>query len=108
MRRHGVDAALGQGPGRLGADAGQHLIQTGKAVLARQRLQPAFQQVVLVRRQHEAGAIQHQLAKPLIDGGHAQARRIQGAIWVSGRTASARPVFAAAPGMPQTTLVASS
>src|SRR6185437_11327265 len=89
------------------------LRQSRQAGLARQRDQPAFDQILLVRREIEAGALLQQLAQELVierrhDRSPAKKRTSFGAIWLSGRTAAQMPALAAAPGMPQTTLVASS
>src|SRR6478609_1882670 len=85
----------------------------GHFFAARKRQQPAFQQILLLRREHDAGAKFHQFAQPVeIFRGHAatpENRRLScGAISGSGSTAEQIPACATLPGMPQTTLVASS
>src|ERR1019366_3535757 len=89
------------------------LAETGQSVLARDRQQAAFGEVLLLGRQHQAGALAQQLAQIVeILRGHALSpanRRVRrGAISSSGSTAEQRPACATWPGMPHTTLVGSS
>ena len=89
------------------------IAETGEAGLARDRQQPAFDQILLVGRQHEAGALLEAAAQIIvIERRHARppenSRMIFGAISSSGSTAEHKPACATERGMPQTTLVASS
>ena len=74
--RHRLDDLYGE---RLGVGSLQFGNQAGEieqAVLARDRHQPAFDQIVLLRRQHEAGADFQQLAEEIvIRRGHGLAPR---------------------------------
>src|SRR5581483_7870699 len=70
-------------------------------------------QILLVRRKIEPGALLQEDAQELvIRRGHDRSpenrRTILVAIWFKGRMAEQMPALAAAPGMPHTTLVASS
>src|SRR5580692_4608427 len=89
------------------------IAEAGEARLAGHRQQPAFHQILLVGRQHEARAfLQAAAQKIVIERGHgrtpANSRNIRGAISGSGSTAEHRPAWATERGMPQTTLVSSS
>src|SRR6266700_3585087 len=80
---------------------------------ARQRDQPALDQILLVGGEIEARALFQEPAQEIIilyvhERSPENSRTSFWAIWLSGRTAAQIPAFAAAPGMPQTTLVASS
>src|SRR6188474_12530 len=82
-------------------------------MFARDRQQPAFDEVMLLGRQHETGArLEKPAQKFVIMGRHERAPRNSrdtfGAICSSGSTAEHTPAAIAAAGMPQTTLVASS
>src|ERR1700741_1905012 len=86
---------------------------SGKADAPRQRQQPAFHEILLVGREVETGTLLQQPAQEIVvrrrhERSPANRRTILGAIWFSGRMAEQMPALAAAPGMPQTTLVASS
>ena len=113
VRRHRLDhfddQRLGVRTAQLGNEAGE-IEQPG---LARDRQQPALDEVVLLRRQHEAGArLQEPAQIVVIVRRHERAPRNSrdtfGAICSSGSTAEQTPAATAAPGMPQTTEVASS
>ena len=115
MRRQGFgdlpqDAVIGITLGR--PDQG---LDGGKAFRTGQWRQTAFQQIALVRRQHQAGPfvglLGHEFDIVSADHGYIPffARWAMPApIFARGRISSARPASATAPGMPQTTLVASS
>src|ERR1700730_12921916 len=75
--------------------------------------QSAFDQVLLVGRQIQSGALFQELAQEFIvwlchDRSPANNRTNFGAMSPSGRTAAQMPVLAATPSIPQTTLEASS
>src|SRR4051812_9828890 len=87
--------------------------QSRHAYAARHRQQPAFHEILLVPAQDETGALLDQPAQEIVIGrGHClspQNRRvIFPAIRSSGRMAAQCPACATEPGIPQTTLVASS
>src|SRR6202022_650868 len=87
--------------------------EPGEAGLADQREQPAFDQILLARGKHEPGVLlEHGAQKIVIRRTHAlppeNNSRSLGAMRSSGSTAEQRPARATAPGMPQTTLLASS
>src|SRR5262249_22552105 len=87
--------------------------QAGEAGLTHQRQKPALDQVLLVGRQHETRAVLQQLAEIIVlVRGHTllpeKSRTIFGAICSIGRTDEHSPACVTDPGMPQTTLVASS
>ena len=107
---HLDDQRLGVGALQLGDQPGE----VEQAGLARDRQQPAFDQILLVGRQHEAGALLQQLAqdnrnraasRPRLRGTTARSSARSAS---SGSTAEHTPASTAEPGMPQTTLVASS
>src|SRR3984893_1286438 len=89
------------------------IAEAGKAGLARDRQQPALDQILLFGRQHEAGAVLQAAAQIIVIMRRhvrppANSRSILGAISLSGSTAEHNPACATERGMPQTTLVASS
>src|ERR1019366_6811186 len=108
--------------GACGLNECAKIVDRGETVLANDRPKPALEQVVLVGAEHNAGFRVHVLLeKPVIRGlyfrkgawhryPHAfRAIRItSGMTSSSGRTQSARPAPTMAPGIPQTTLEASS
>src|SRR5207237_4255633 len=97
----------------IASDLRHQLAKRCDAGLAGERGEPAFDQILLVGRQHEAGALPQEVAEVfVIERRHGRSprnsRTIFGAIASSGSTAEHTPAFAAAPGMPHTTLEASS
>ncbi len=82
--------------------------------LARDRQQPALDQILLLGRQHEAGALLQQLAQIIVivraswPRPQEQPRRSSARSDRAAAPPSTRRPATAAPGMPQTTLVASS
>src|SRR5262249_22560766 len=87
--------------------------EVGHAVPARHRHQAAFSQILFFGSQHETGAFAQQLAEIVeILGGHerspTKSRVSLAAMSGSGSTAEQRPALVTCPGMPHTTLVASS
>src|SRR6202035_269095 len=100
---------------RLGAglDLRHQLGDPRQSLLSRQRDQPAFDQILLVGGQVETGTLLQELAQKFVvqrrhERSPANSRTSFGAIWLSGRMAAQMPAFAAAPGIPHTTLEASS
>src|SRR5690606_24379233 len=97
----------------LRAQGGDELVDAVEVPLARNRVQAALEEVRLLLRNHEAGPLVQQLRDKL-EIVHIHAAdlmtnlRTPGPISLSGSTAAQRPLVATAPGMPQTTLVASS
>src|SRR5215813_4098851 len=92
---------------------GDELADAGMSGLVRERNQAAFDQILLVGGQIETRALLQELTQILIvrgrhDRSPANRRSSFGAIWFRGRIAAQIPACAAAPGMPHTTLVASS
>src|SRR5712664_1776781 len=86
---------------------------SGQANPSRERDQSAFDQILLVGRQVQSGALFQKLTQKLIvqrrhERSPAKTRTSFDAIWLSGRMAAQMPACAAAPGIPQTTLEASS
>src|SRR5262249_61533153 len=84
-----------------------------EAGLAGERQQAAFHQILLIAGEREARALFEQSAQEIvIVRAHvrspAKIRNSLGAISSSGSTVEHAPAWAADPGMPQTTLVASS
>src|SRR3954470_1016398 len=109
---HRLGDVDGQGLG-AGLDLLHQLADACEAVAARQRHQPALHQILLVGGQIEAGALAQQLAQIFVverahDRTPANSWISFGAIWPSGSTAAQIPACVAAPGMPHTTLDASS
>src|SRR5262249_55426310 len=100
---------------RLGRGA-QSLHQGGKAGepgLAGNGKQPAFHEILLAGGKREAGALLEHPAQELVVGGSHDEAPVKssssfGAMRSSGSTAAQRPARATAPGIPQTTLLASS
>src|SRR5262249_38735958 len=87
--------------------------EPGHAGLARDRQQAALDQILLFGRQDEAGPLLQELAQIVVvlrcHGRSPENKRTTfWAIWSSGSTAEQIPALAAAPGIPHTTLVASS
>src|ERR1043165_1075854 len=110
--RHRLDD-LDDQPLIVGLELADQLGERRDAGLARERGQAALHQILLVGRENEAGAIFQELAEVVVIGrchdfSPPNSRTIFGPIWSSGSTAEQTPACAAAPGMPQTTLVASS
>ena len=103
-------SASASGRLQLGHQVGQ-IEQPGPA---RDRQQPALDQIVLVGRQHEAGALLQELAQIVVivrasrRGPQEQPRRPSARSDRAAAPPSTRRPATAAPGMPQTTLVASS
>src|SRR5262249_30677721 len=92
---------------------GRQRVEAVQVVLARHRRQAAFDQVRLVAAEDEPRTVEDQLAeKGKIVGLHTRPPVASFATWPAicdtGRMALQIPAVAAAPGMPQTTLVASS
>src|SRR5690349_20196260 len=89
------------------------LREIGHAVPARHRHQAAFRQILFFGSEHETGALAQQLAKIVeVLRGHERSptnsRVNLAAMSDNGSTAEQRPALVTCPGMPQTTLVASS
>src|SRR6516162_25088 len=110
---HRLDYGGHQRPVLAGAQRLYEIAEAREVRLARDRKEPAFNQVLLVGREHETRALLQ--AAPqivVIERGHgrtpANSRNIFGAISGSGNTAEHRPACATERGMPQTTQVASS
>src|ERR1035437_4793333 len=108
-----ITATVSGGAGGGGFKLVDQLGETGQSVLARDRQQAAFGEVLLFGREHLTGALAQHLAQIVeVLRGHALSpanRRVRrGAISSSGSTAEQRPACATWPGMPHTTLVGSS
>src|SRR3954468_3533042 len=112
VRGHGFDHFRDH-PLGTGLHLRDQLGDAGQPRASRQRYQSAFDEILLVQRQVQTGALFQQPAQILvIDRRHARSpennRTSLGAICSSGSTAAQIPAWAAAPGIPHTTLEASS
>src|SRR5206468_7430293 len=112
IRGHRLDHVDAQ-PLVVALELRQQVGERCESRLADEGCEPAFDQILLVGRQHEAGAVLEELAEIIVierrhDLSPRNSRTIFGPISSSGSTAEQTPAFAAAPGMPHTMLVVSS
>lgn len=112
VRRHGVDASLRQWRSWRDANLAQQGCEVGEGLVSDDWFQAGPQKVVLVGAERQPGPFKNQTTEGLDIIGRGDAHlaisRSQFEICEAGRIASARPVLAAVPGIPQTALVASS
>src|SRR4029079_8542723 len=88
-------------------------VERAHVIAARNRQQTALGQILLLDRKHETGAVAQELAQTVeVLRGHQRypvnSRVSFPAMSGNGRTAEHSPAFVTWPGIPQTTLVASS
>src|SRR5690606_32706600 len=113
IRRHGIDDLVQHRFVPCPPDFLDELADAVDATPPCDWRQAALNQIALLRRQHEAGAlIEHLLQIVELGGIHFPSppaiRMIAGPICCSGRISLHRPACATAPGIPQTTLVSRS
>src|SRR5258708_1610364 len=111
--RHGLDHFDNERLGGGAPEPGDEASKIEQPFAARDRQKPALDQIMLLGRQHETGARLQELAQIVVvlwrhERAPKNRRESFGAICSSGSTAEQTPAATAAPGMPQTTLVASS
>src|SRR4051812_13814878 len=113
VRGHGFDHVHHQRRRGRALHTANEFAEICKSIPPRDGKKAAFQKILLLGRERQAGALLQQLAQPVeILGGHdrapANSRFSRGAMSGSGSTAEQRPACATCPGIPQTTLVGSS